>query len=128
MLKKLGKTLNITPPLVFMTFFYLVTSASLAFYIISGRAISSASDGIYYVCLVWLLGWWLKEDYLKREEKWGSTMAVGVYIWWPLVIPLYLFKTRGVKAFVSILKFLVIYVGSFIVGVIIGILVLLLSQ
>jgi hypothetical protein len=44
-------------------------------------------------------------------------MGFFLSVAWPFLVPYYLFKTRGVKkAFLTILSFLAVYAGTYIMG------------
>jgi hypothetical protein len=43
-------------------------------------------------------------------------MGLFLYLAWPFVIPYYLFKTRGVKALITILSFAGIFMATYMIG------------
>jgi hypothetical protein len=72
--------------------------------------------------LMWVLGWWLQTDSRKHSIKWVYDIGLFLYIAWPFIMPYYLFKTRGIKALLTILVFAVIYLGAYLVGVVVYVL------
>ena len=118
MIKNLANKLHITPPVIFMMILFFAANTSAAFFAVFGRELSSAFDWLYFIALVWVMGWWLKTDNLVHKQQWVYEIGILVYVAWVVVMPIYLFKTRGVLAFFSFFKFAVIYLGSFAAGVI----------
>ena len=72
--------------------------------------------------LLWILGWWLLTDSRKRGLAWVYDIGFFLTIAWPFIMPYYLFKTRGARGLLSILAFIGVYVGGFVVGVALGVL------
>jgi hypothetical protein len=67
--------------------------------------------------LVWGIGWWLQKDNHRHQIKWVYDMGLFLYIAWPFIMPYYLFKTRGIKALLTILAFAGIYLGAYLIGI-----------
>jgi hypothetical protein len=72
--------------------------------------------------LLWAVGWWLRRDSAKRGVGWVFDMGLFLYIAWPLLMPYYLFKTRGAKGLLAILAFIGVYFGALIAGAVLYIL------
>ena len=68
------------------------------------------------------------EDGKKHEANWKYGWGLFLYVATWFMIPFYLFKTRGSKAFLTILAFSAIYFGSYILGLIVGVIILLLKN
>jgi hypothetical protein len=62
---------------------------------------------------------WFKEDCKKNNIIWVIDMGFFLFVAWILIIPIYLFKTRGVRAFITILLFLGIYTSTYLFSLII---------
>lgn len=75
------------------------------------------------IAFVWVLGWWVIEDNKRFRLTWVESYGVFLYIMGWMIIPVYLFKTRGSKAFLPLLFFVGVYVVSFIIGVVIAIII-----
>ena len=68
---------------------------------------------LYWLALGWVMWWWLKEDSKQAGFAWPM-MDLGYFIIvaWIVIIPYYLFATRGLKGFIGILSF----IGVFLAG------------
>ncbi len=114
--------------------FSSVTIPGVVFFIVA--ALTSFSDGFYpglgvdqpgslmilnRISLIWALGWWMLSD--SRLRRFSLIYDIGFFLLlvWPLLVSYYLFKTRGVKAFIVIGVFVLVYFGAFVVGVISGV-------
>ncbi len=73
-----------------------------------------------YIILFSLIGYWLRKDNQTYKIEWIFDMGFFFYLAWPLIVPFYLFKTRGVKAFPIIFGFIGIFVGAYIIGWLLG--------
>ena len=71
---------------------------------------------LYPLGLLWVVGWWLRDDSRRRGVAWVFDMGLFLYIAWPLFMPYYLLKTRGAKGLLVILAFAVAYVGALLAG------------
>jgi hypothetical protein len=68
------------------------------------------------------------EDGKKYQTNWIYGWGLFLYVAAWFIVPFYLFKTRGSKAFLMILAFIGIYLGSYILGLIVGLGILLLKN
>jgi hypothetical protein len=73
---------------------------------------------LYALGFLWVIGWWLLKDSRKRGVEWVLDMGLFLYIAWPLIMPYYLLKTRGVRGLFVILVFIGVYLTAAIVGVV----------
>jgi hypothetical protein len=71
---------------------------------------------LYALGFLWVIGWWLLKDSRKRGVEWVLDMGLFLYLAWPLILPYYLLKTRGVKGLLVILVFIGVFVMAAIVG------------
>jgi hypothetical protein len=126
MLQQVKTKRNITLPFIFLILFYFVNNGFAMVYFLNGRGISSASSFLHTFILVWLLGWWLREDNPNHAKEDGYNFSCGVYIGWTLTTVFYLFRTRGIKAFISLTKFLIVYAVTLSIGFVFAIFTLLL--
>ena len=79
--------------------------------------IPGSSTLLQYVLLFCLIGYWLDVD--SREKRTFRVWDMGffLYVAWPLILPYYLVKTRGVKrTLLTFLLLTVVYVGAFLAG------------
>lgn len=52
-----------------------------------------------------LLAFWVSLDARRRQRKMGYGFPALVFFIWPIFAPIYLFQTRGVRAFLSLFAF-----------------------
>jgi polyferredoxin len=77
---------------------------------------------IYLIGMLWAVGWWLRTDSRRRGVLSVYDLVFFLYLAWPLVMPYYLFKTRGAKGLLVMLGFAVAYIGAAIAGLVLGVL------
>jgi hypothetical protein len=78
---------------------------------------------LYWIALIWIMGWWLLADSHTRGVSWVYDTGFFVYIAWPIPMTCYLFKTRCAKALLVILGFIGAYLGAAIAGVVVSMVV-----
>jgi hypothetical protein len=71
------------------------------------------SSGYFWLVrfgLLWAVGWWVINDNRQHGLKlpYDFGMFLGISLW--VAVPYYLFKTRGVRAFLTMFWFTCIYV------------------
>jgi hypothetical protein len=72
---------------------------------------------LQYVLLSCLIGYWLDVDSREKRTLRVWDMEFFLYVAWPLVLPYYLVKTRGVKRMLlTLLLLAVVFVGASLVG------------
>jgi len=54
---------------------------------------------------------WIVDDARKNGRQLCYDYDALVYFFWPLVAPVYLFQTRGLKAFLTLLGFATLSIG-----------------
>ncbi len=74
--------------------------------------------------LLYALCYWLHADSLRRNFAWPYCRGVFVYAAGFVVIPYYLFKTRGAKALLTLIIFASMYGVSTLLGMIVSTLLL----
>ena len=116
----------ILTPVIFMVALILIANIWISLFAVFDRTMSPAFNLLYFIAFTWVLRWWLKEDNQKYKEKWIYELGILIYAVWMIVIPIYLFKTRGLKAFLTIFAFIGLYLGTFIIGMIASIFIKLL--
>jgi hypothetical protein len=77
---------------------------------------SAAFVLLYYILLLSLIGYWLERDSRKHHITWVFDMGFFLYLAWPFIIPYYLLKTRGSKAFIIIIGYISLYIGANLLG------------
>ena len=109
-------------PLILLFIFLLIVQIANGLYFARGIEPSPAFDLMYALGFLWLVGWWLKEDSKRYGVKWVYDMGFFLYLAWVFIVPYYLFKTRGLRAFITILSVVGIFSGTYLVGVIVALL------
>ena len=112
--------LRISKQTIFLSGFLLATQFINGFSNVR-NGFSPISFYWYIFALYWALGWWFITDSKEHRDKWtGGYLDTGMflYIGWIIVIPYYLFKTRGWKAMYTIGLLVGITLGAYIEGAI----------
>ncbi len=60
------------------------------------------------VVIAWAMWLWLRGDSRKRGVQWVLDLGWFLYVAWIVILPYHLFKTRGLKALIPILFFVLI--------------------
>jgi len=63
-------------------------------------------DALSRIAIVWLIWLWLREDSRRLGITWMLDLGMFLFIAWVVLLPYHLFKTRGLKAFIPILAFI----------------------
>mgnify|MGYP000099465131 CR=1 FL=1 len=56
-----------------------------------------------------LIAWWCDKD--REGKSWPFEFGYFVFIFWPVILPFYLFKTRGVDGLVMFAGFCAMYIS-----------------
>ena len=75
---------------------------------------------LYVAALLWGTGMWLERDNRRYRIDWMFDMGMYLYVAWPIVMPIYLIKTRGSKAYKPILFVVLTFVFGSTIGLFIG--------
>ena len=67
-----------------------------------------------------LLATWVAADARRKKQSMGYGFPSLVFVLWPIFAPIYLFQTRGVRAFLSIFLFVVTMLITNYIGECIG--------
>ena len=63
---------------------------------------------------------WVMADAKRRQRALSFSFPALAFFLWPIFAPLYLFQTRGIRAFLSLFGFVFAYYVSTVIGVLIG--------
>jgi hypothetical protein len=99
-------------PTILLILFMFVTSIGQGAYAGLGIEPPGYFTLISHFGLLSLIGFWFIVDSRKHRVNWILDMGVCVYLAWPIVLPYYLFKTRGMKAFLTLFAFFAIYLTA----------------
>jgi hypothetical protein len=96
--------------------YFLVTHAVEVCYAARGLETPVAFELLSSIGILWLIGWWLEDDGKKYGMKLIHDLGLFLAAGWMIILPYYLFKTRGAKGFITILLFVVVYVGTYLIS------------
>ena len=81
------------------------------------RDIPGSSKVIYYVVFFCLINYWLDLDSRETQTLRVWDMGFFLSVFWPVIVPYYLAKTRGPKRALRIsLGFIAVFVGAYLPG------------
>jgi hypothetical protein len=103
-------------PTALLYVFVIVTQLATGIYLAGEFEPPPSFTLLYPLGLLWVMGWWLHRDSRERGVSWVYDMGLFLYIAWPLVLPYYLLKTRGVSGLFAILTFVGVYLGAALTG------------
>lgn len=80
---------------------------------------SERTGGLWMISFALVLAIWVNEDEKRRTNGSPCRYAYLVFLFWPLVLPCHLVRSRGVEGLVLFLGFVAIYIMPFFVGLVI---------
>jgi hypothetical protein len=98
--------------------FVVITQFAYGAYLGAKLEFPGAVTFLFHVGLLWAVGWWLRNDSHRRGVLSVYDLGFFLYLAWPIVMPYYLIKTRGVKGLLVMLGFVAAYIGAAIVGIV----------
>ncbi|HEX9959830.1 MAG TPA: hypothetical protein VGB00_02790 [Pyrinomonadaceae bacterium] len=106
-------------PVIALCVFVLFSQITTVVYFAYDSAMPDAFE-VWYALGFWgILCWWFREDSKKFGVSWMLDIGFFLYVAWIFIIPYHLFKTRGVKAFVTILLFTGIFAAAYLLSLIV---------
>lgn len=69
------------------------------------------------LAFVYVLWWWLMADSKLTGTTWPMDMGYFIWLFWPVLIPYYLFSTRGLKGFIGIFTYIGVLAAGWLVVV-----------
>ena len=79
------------------------------------------ADLLISLTFAFLTAFWVVLDARRRQRQMGYGFPALVFFVWPIFAPIYLFQTRGIRAFLSLLAFAAMLFVTAGIGVGIGI-------
>ena len=76
----------------------------------SGGVLLGSADYVARAALSLIMASWVVADARKRQRPLCYDYDSFVFIAWPIVVPVYLFRTRGIRAFLTLLCFAGIWI------------------
>ncbi len=115
-MKEKRKLSFVTRPLICLCLLLLFIQIANTFYAAHGVEPSLGFGMIYTLGLLWIVVWWVKND--NKQYKIGLVYDFGLFLYfaWFIVVPYYLFRTRGLKAFITLFSFMGIYLVTYLIG------------
>jgi len=95
---------------------------TLWLYVIAFAVVSAATpdgelpkrvDSISRIAFSLVMAFWVVADAHKRGRRLCHDYDAFVFFAWPLVVPVYLIQTRGIRALLTLLCFAGIWIGAF---------------
>jgi|GEM_PF-942499 len=106
-----------TANLMLLAFMLLAEAGGTMFAVVANE-VPAGFELLKTLGYVYALGYWLEADGRRRDFRWPYCRGIFLNLVWPLLIPYYLFKTRGARAFLTLLIFGAMYGLSMSVGLI----------
>ncbi len=72
---------------------------------------------LYWIAFGWLMWWWLKDDSKRTGVTWPLDTGYFILVAWVVIVPYYLFATRGFKGFIGILSFIAVFFAGWLAAV-----------
>ena len=114
----MAKALNqISAPTVLLCAFVIISQVANGLYLSSEIEPPPIFTFLRVLMFLWIIGWWLQRDSRKYNFNWVLDLGLFLYVAWPIIMPYYLLRTRGLKGFIPILVFSGIYLGAALIGV-----------
>ena len=108
---------QLSAPTILLYLYLIITQLANGLYTAGNAEPPAIYYLLYPIGFLWVIGWWLMRDSRNRGVRWVFDMGLFLYIAWPFIMPYYLIKTRGVKGLLTILIFVAAYVGAYVAGV-----------
>jgi hypothetical protein len=96
----------VTPTLLLWLY---AAALGIAFAATSDDGLPKQADYASSAALALILATWVTADARKRRRPLCYDYDTLVFFAWPIVVPVYLFQTRGVRAFLTLLCFAAIW-------------------
>lgn len=107
---------RIASPTALLYVFVVITQLASGVYLAGELEPPELFTLLYALGFLWAVGWWLRSDSRGRGVGWPLDTGLFLYIAWPVILPYYLLKTRGLKGLLVILLFAGVYVGALLAG------------
>lgn len=108
-----------TANLLLVAFLFVLQTLSVAYSVLEVES-TAAFELLATFGTLYAFGYWLEIDNRKHNFRWPYCRGVFLYIASLLLIPYYLFKTRGKYALLLLLIFLCLYILASLTGVLVA--------
>lgn len=109
---------QLTSPTGLLYLFVVLSQIVAGTYSASGVEPPASFTLISLFGFLWIIGWWLRVDSRRRGLSLVFDIGLFLYVAWPLILPYYFVKSRGIKGLLVILYFVAVYVGATIAGMV----------
>ncbi len=96
--------------------FYCLTASFLHENIGSPSGAPAFAAGLASLLFLSSFGLWVLADARQRDRSLPYDFGSFVFFAWPLVVPIYLFSTRGWRAFATLGLFVLLYLAALLVS------------
>lgn len=96
--------------------FYCMAASAMLDTLVSPRGVHASLDVLAQLFLPGSIALWVLEDARRRGQSLHYDAGSFVFFAWPVLVPIYLFSTRGWRAFAAIGWFLLLYVAAVLFG------------
>ena len=99
---------SLTAPTILLWLFALT-------YGIASGLVSDHAGLVSSILFPFLLAFWVVADARRRHRSLCYDFGTFVFFGWPVVVPVYLFQTRGTRAFLTLLYFVGLWIFTWFV-------------
>ncbi|MGH9833268.1 MAG: hypothetical protein ACREBD_14105 [Blastocatellia bacterium] len=107
---------KLSVPTIFLIVFLLIERVAEACYAARGLETSAGYELLTSCGLLWVIGWWLEDDGRRYGIRWIHDLGLFLGVAGIFIIPHHLFKTRGAKGFITILRFVGVYAAAYLIS------------
>ena len=113
--QKMKKRISIQ--IIILLVFIVTIQTIEGFYAVYGFEPPGAFVLLRHIIWFWLIGDWFMKDSKKHKVNWAFDMGFFLLMSWPILIPFYLFKTRGFKmSTIVTFSFIALHEGIFVLS------------
>lgn len=103
---------------IVLAVFFLLGNLGGCVYLAAGRPPSSRFILLYTVGVFWAIAAWIIADARRLGVALPFDIGWFAFFAWPLVLPYHVFKTRGLKGFVTLGGLLAMFLATYLVGLV----------
>jgi hypothetical protein len=110
---------RIISPTALLYAFVIIAQIGHGLYFAASEDAGAGYAVITTIGFIWIMGWWLTTDSRRRGVSAVYDLGLFLYVAWPVVLPYYMIKSRGLKGLLIIVGFLGVYIGATVLGMVI---------
>ena len=104
---------------IILIVFFLLANVGNCVYAAFGMQPSGGFMLLYYAGAFWAIAAWIIADARRLSVPLPFDMGWLTFFAWPVVLPYHVFRTRGVKGFLTLAGFVGLFLSTYLVGVIV---------